>query len=131
MRRANERRNCQTCGQVLPLDRARDIRDFWYFDGVPPRNITISNIDGVFHDGPTDRLLVFETKRNREPLANGQRQLLASIARRPRVEIVVLRDERPYVISEPLGSNVATTLTWDDIRQELHRWFAGAKWGAS
>ena len=129
VRRTNERRNCHACGQVLPVDRPRDIRDFWYFDGVPPRNITIANVDGIFHDGPTDRLLVFETKRQGEALKPGQRGLLESIARREGVEVVVLRDDRPYIISETLQSNIAYRLTYDDTRAGLRRWFGGAGWG--
>lgn len=131
MRRTNERRNCHTCGQHLPEDRPRDIRDFWFFDGVPPRNITISNIDGIYHDGPTDRLLVFETKHEWEHLLDGQRWLLEALARKPGIDVVLLKEDKPYLVAELLGTKVAYRLTYDDTRVHLARWFSGQPWGAS
>jgi hypothetical protein len=128
MRIAHERRRCDACGQPLPQGRRRDIRDFWFFDGIPPRGISISNIDGAYEDAPTDRIILFETKQAAEPLKRGQLGLLTALARRDGITVVLLRAAEPYVQVERIGSGVSTLWTYQQLRAALSDWFLGLPW---
>jgi hypothetical protein len=72
--------------------------------GLGHRGSSFSDIDGVSHDGPTNRFLFREFKQDGEPLSAGQRRLLEGLALLPgcRCWYVMVRDRN--------------TLVWSDMR---------------
>ena len=59
---SSQLRKCPTCAQPWPHGERFDLRGFGWL-GDLPRGISISNIDGIIHDGKAeDRFLVLESK---------------------------------------------------------------------
>ncbi len=88
---SNKLRNCPTCAQRIPTGCSLGLRDLAILDGTAPGNVTVSNIDGIYHDRigaqPWGRLLVIETKRLSEQMRPGQQELLGAMVliSRPRM----------------------------------------------
>ncbi len=67
---------CPTCGQSVT--HITDILSHRELRG--PRNITSSNIDRLYDDGRTGRMLGIEEKNPGEPVPDGQNQALHALA---------------------------------------------------
>lgn len=84
-------RYCPVCQRDWTPAKERDLRSFRWAHPLP-RRITVSNLDGVFHDGHTGRFLCVETKMPHEPeLQEGQRTLLVALASLPDWTVRILR----------------------------------------
>ena len=84
-------RYCPVCQRDWTPAKERDLRSFRWAHPLP-RHITVSNLDGVFHDGHTGRFLCVETKMPHEPeLQEGQRTLLVALAELPRWTVRILK----------------------------------------
>jgi hypothetical protein len=124
---SSQLRKCPTCEQPWPDDEENALRGFGWLDPLP-RGITVSNIDGIIHDGagPQDRFLALESKKPGEPLRSGQERLLRAFAALPGVTVRLLRRRtdggvtKIPVVPSGLGSGVSLTLA--EARAGIVRW---------
>ena len=129
-------RRCYECGQPWPADADHSLRSMGWVRGLP-RNITPSNIDGIFHDNSSgvDRFLVVEIKGEKEqwPPQRGQFLLLMALARQPHTQVIVLRDLPSGLLlykvsrtSEAWRINPEVT-NRDDVNERIRRWFGASQ----
>jgi hypothetical protein len=115
-----------TCGQHWPDDDEHATRAFGWVDPLP-RKITVSNIDGIIHDGATgiDRFLVLESKHLSEPVKPGQLRLLKALAAVPNFAVRILRGTPEMMVKEtvtPEGVFGAESMTAAAARAGIVRW---------
>jgi len=123
---SSQLQKCPTCGQPWPDDDEHATRGFGWVDPLP-RNITVSNIDGIIHDDATgiDRFLVLESKHLSEPVKPGQLRLLRALSSIPNFAVRILRGTPDMMVKEtvtPAGIIGAETLTAASARAGIVRW---------
>lgn len=91
-----------------------------------PRNITSSNVDRIFDDAGK-RFLIIEEKNPGEQIKEGQRRLLANLAKLPRVDVWGVRgtpDALTVNALTPTGFERTAEGDFDTYQRCVHAWFA-------
>lgn len=99
-----------------------------YFDAlfrdIGHRGSSFTDIDGLTHDGRTNRFLFMEFKEANEQLKNGQRRALSGLALLPNADVWVLRRSDGLIEkSRPQSESDVEVLSEDKLRDRFWEWW--------